>query len=152
MVIRNAEPEDSPPLAQLARSLGQPLDAIAFSRDISVYSDGFFVAEVGGALCGYLIMRAQPTPSCVHGRSPIQLWRLFVSPEYQGKGVAALLMAQAATYARAERHDVIWLGTSADNARAIAFYRKSGFRPVGTAVLHHGHGAHEDLIMCCDTQ
>ena len=59
------------------------------------------------------------------------------------------LLSDGIAYARAKQHDVVWLGTSADNARAIAFYRKSGFRAVGTASLHDGH---EDLIMCLDTE
>ena len=152
MMIRNAKPEDAPSLVDLARSLGQPQDDAAFAQDISSYSEGFFVAEADDRLSGYLIMRPQPKPGCVQAFSPIQLWRLFVSAEYQGKGVATSLISRAIAYARAKQNDVVWLGTSADNARAIAFYRKSGFRPVGTAVLHHGHGAHDDLIMCRGTE
>jgi ribosomal protein S18 acetylase RimI-like enzyme len=45
---------------------------------------------------------------------------------------------------------VIWLGTSEDNARAITFYRKVGFYPIGVAELHHGHESHQDLIMSRD--
>jgi ribosomal protein S18 acetylase RimI-like enzyme len=97
-------------------------------------------------------MRTESAPSCVQARSPIQLWRLFVSPEYQRKGVATQLICQAVSYARAKQHDVVWLGTSADNARAIALYRKSGFHLVGDALLHQGHGDQEDLIMCCDAE
>ena len=150
MIIRTAKSEDASSLAHLANSLGRPQDAVTFLRDISAYSEGFFIAEVDGTFSGYLIMRTESAPHSVQGRSPIQLWRLFVSPEYQGKGVATRLISQALSYARAKQHDVVWLGTSADNARAIALYRKSGFYHVGDALLHHGHGVHEDLIMCCD--
>jgi ribosomal protein S18 acetylase RimI-like enzyme len=152
VIIRTAKSEDASSLAHLASSLGRPQDAVTFSRDVSVYSEGFFIAEVEGTFLGYLIMRTESAPNGVQGRSPIQLWRLFVSPEYQGKGVATRLISQAVSYARAKQHDVIWLGTSADNARAIALYRRSGFHHVGDALLHQGHGDHEDLIMCCNTE
>ena len=152
MIIRSAKSEDASSLAHLAASLGRPQDAVTFLRDISAYSEGFFIAEVDGVLSGYLIIRTESAPKCVQGRSPIQLWRLFVSPEYQGKGVATQLIGQAVLYARAKQHDVVWLGTAADNARAIALYRKSGFHHVGDALLHQGHGDHEDLIMCCDAE
>ena len=97
-------------------------------------------------------MRVEHSPSCVQGQSPVQLWRLFVSTAHQGKGLAASLMSQAFIHARDGAHDVVWLGTSEDNARAIAFYRKSGFTPVGLAQLHHRHDSHQDLIMSCALQ
>ena len=62
------------------------------------------------------------------------------------------LIGQAVSYAGAKQHDVVWLGTSPDNARAIALYRKSGFHPVGDALLHQGHGDHKDLIMCREAE
>ena len=150
MIIRNARPVDAEPLADLARRLGQSIQASGFSEDIATYAAGFYVAEYGQGICGYLVMRAEHAPSCVQGQAPVQLWRLFVSPEHQGKGVAASLMSQAFVYARANAHDVVWLGTSEDNVRAIAFYRKSGFSPVGVASLHRGHDSHQDLILSCE--
>ncbi|MEO7251495.1 MAG: GNAT family N-acetyltransferase [Arenimonas sp.] len=147
MVIRNVQPIDAEPLAELALKLGQPLDASRFSQDIAAYAPGFYVAESSDEIIGYLVMRFERSPCCVQGMSPVQLWRLFVAPEHQGKGVAAGLMSQAFAYARARAHDVVWLGTSEDNARAIAFYRKGGFNPIGVAELHQGHEAHQDLIM-----
>jgi L-amino acid N-acyltransferase YncA len=67
-------------------------------------------------------------------------------------GVATQLISQVVSYARAKQHDVIWLGTSADNARAIGLYRKSGFHHVGDALLNQAHGDHEDVIMCCEAE
>jgi len=143
---------DAGPLTELARALGQPAEISRFSHDIAAYTQGFYVAESSNGISGYLVMRVEHPPSCVQGQSPVQLWRLFVSQTHQGKGVAAGLMSQAFAYARERAHDVIWLGTSQDNARAIAFYRKSGFTPVGLAQLHHGHDSHHDLIMSCALQ
>lgn len=145
--IRGARPEDAGPLAELALVLGQSADRGRFSRDIAAHATGFYVAESGRGISGYLVMRVEPAPGCIQADAPVQLWRLFVAAEQQGKGVAASLMSQAFDHARKGRHDVIWLGTSEDNARAIAFYRKSGFNPVGAAQLHHGHDTHQDLIL-----
>ena len=147
MVIRNVRQVDAGSLAELARALAQPAEISRFSHDIGAYAQGFYVAESSNGISGYLIMRVEHTPRCVQGQSPVQLWRLFVSRAHQGKGVAAGLMSQAFAHARKGAHDVIWLGTSEDNARAIAFYRRSGFTSVGLAQLHHGHDSHQDLIM-----
>ena len=152
MVIRHVRQVDAGPLAELARALAQPTEISQFSHDIAAYAQGFYVAESSNGISGYLVMRVEHSPSCVQGQSPVQLWRLFVSPAHQGTGVAAALMSQAFAHAREGAHDVIWLGTSEDNARAIAFYRKRGFSPVGLAQLHHGHDSHQDLIMSCALQ
>ena len=152
MIIRNAKPDDATPLAELACALGESTEAARFSQDIAQHAKGFYVAEVDGTVSGYLVMRIEQHPGCVQGRSPIQLWRLFVAAEHQGKGVAASLISQAFDHAHARAHDVVWLGTSEDNARAIAFYRKHGFNSVGVAQLHQGHDPHQDLIMSCTVQ
>ena len=147
MIIRAARSSDAEPLARLARSLGIAAEAAAFAQDIAAWVDGFLIAEIDGDVAGYLIARVHDGPACVQAQSPIQLWRLYVAAERQGRGVARELVTHAMAQARVGRHDVIWLGTAPDNARAIAFYGKCGFRSIGTAQLHHGHDAHEDLIM-----
>jgi ribosomal protein S18 acetylase RimI-like enzyme len=152
MVIRNVKQSDAEPLAELAHMLKQPKDVVRFSQDIARYASGFYVAELDNGISGYLVMRIEASPRCVQGRLPVQLWRLFVSRQYQGKGVAAGLMAQAFAHARKNAHDVVWLGTLENNARAIAFYRKCGFDSVGMAQLHQGPDSHQDLIMSCALQ
>jgi len=147
VIIRAAIAKDADTLARLARSLGIAADATAFAQEIAVWADGFLVAELDGNAAGYLIVRVHDCPACVQAQAPIQLWRLYVAAEQQGRGFAGELVAHAMAHARARRHDVIWLGTAPDNARAIAFYRKCGFHEVGTAQLHQTHDAHEDVIM-----
>jgi ribosomal protein S18 acetylase RimI-like enzyme len=147
VLIRHATQADAGALAELGRALEQPWDETGLSTDIDAYGAGFYVAETDTGLVGCLILRTGHVPQCVGGQSPIQLWRIFVAPEHQRTDVAPGLLAQAFAHARGNGHDVVWLGTSEDNARAIAFYRKGGFHPIGVAELHHGHDAHRDLIM-----
>jgi len=147
MIIRAAKQNDADALARLARSLGIAADAATFAQEIAAWADGFLVADLDGDVAGYLIARVHDCPACVNGQSPIQLWRLYVAAEQQGRGVAGELVAHAMARARARQYDVMWLGTAPDNARAIAFYHKCGFLVVGTAQLHHAHDSHEDVIM-----
>jgi len=147
VLIRQATQADAETLAGLGRTLEQPWDATGISTDIAAYGAGFYVAETDACLIGCIVLRTGHVPEGVDGQSPIRLWRIFVDPEHQGTDVAPSLLAQAFAYARESGHDVVWLGTSEDNARAIAFYRKSGFHSIGVAELHHGHESHRDLIM-----
>lgn len=147
MRIRHATQADAQALAGLGRALEQPWDESVLSADIAAYGAGFQVAETDGGLAGCIVLRAGQVPDGVEGQSPIQLWRIFVHPEHQGTDVASSLLSRALAHAHENGHDVVWLGTSEDNARAIAFYRRNGFRPLGVAQLHHGHESHRDLIM-----
>ncbi len=145
--VRLAAPADAAPLAGLAEQLGQALTAERFAQDIAQHPKGFFVAELDNAVVGYLVLRKEYAPKDLHVHAPCQLWRIYVAPSWQGKGIAAGLMEQAIDSARAWGHDSIWLGTGEDNIRAIEFYKKHGFKPLGLAHLHAGHDEHEDLIM-----
>jgi RimJ/RimL family protein N-acetyltransferase len=62
-----------------------------------------------------------------------RLSRILVAPDGRGRGIGAAMVARAATVAF-EVHcvDRIDLGVAADNAAAIACYRKQGFVHVGT--------------------
>lgn len=110
------------------------------------HADLIHLAEVDGSVAGFLVLHRASHPA-VEARHPIQLWQLYVRPEFHGSGVAAQLMATALDHARAHRHDVVWLGVSEDNARGIAFYRKHGFESLGLHEVSGGGHAHLDMVM-----
>jgi ribosomal protein S18 acetylase RimI-like enzyme len=58
-------------------------------------------------------------------------------------------MSAARDHARRHRHDLMWLGVSEHNLRAIAFYRKHGFGALGIHAVGSGAHAHEDVLMSC---
>ena len=57
----------------------------------------------------------------------IELKRMFVLKEYQGKGYGRLLLETAIAYAREEGYDKIFLDTRIELRAAIDLYRKYGF-------------------------
>ena len=149
VVVRAGRVDEAAALETLATAVGLHIDADAFRAQFADPAISLYVAQEGEALVGFLALRIATAPACVHARRPLQLWRLYVVREFHGKGVARSLTGRALVHAHAAGHDVVWLGTEADNARAIAFYDKCGFRAMGTADLH-GHGAmFEDLILAC---
>ena len=107
-----------------------------------------YVGEAAGSVVGYVALAREAHPALT-SRNPLQLWQIYVIPAFHGSGIAAELMATALEYARSHSHDVIWLGVSEHNARAIAFYRKHGFKPLGLQKVGAGQHEHEDLLMSC---
>lgn len=63
------------------------------------------------------------------------IWALFVHPEFENQGIGRLLHDRMLDWYFAQTNNTVWLGTS-PNTRAEIFYRKSGWKEIGT----HGKG------------
>lgn len=105
------------------------------------------LAEVDDTLVAFAQLRAGPAPACVSGAAPIELLRFYVDHGWHGRGVAAALMAEVMTTARARGARTLWLGVWERNPRAIAFYGKVGFTDVGAHVFQLGTDAQTDRIL-----
>jgi ribosomal protein S18 acetylase RimI-like enzyme len=150
MYVRAAEAGDADSLVAVATATGLATSHAEFNGLLADPAVAMYVAidEASGGPVGFLALREHAAPECVQARRPLQLWRLYVIPEFHGRGVARTLTGRALVHAHARGHDVLWLGTDPDNARAIAFYRKCGFRHSGRAALH-GDAEHVDQVLAC---
>ncbi|MEO8176206.1 MAG: GNAT family N-acetyltransferase [Sphingomicrobium sp.] len=77
------------------------------------------VAVVGHALAGYMI-------ATIHGEDDRELDWLMVDPQFHGRAIAGPLTEAGIDWLGRDRAQ--WLNVINDNARAIAFYRKHGFK------------------------
>lgn len=165
LIIRRATAGDAAMLADLAArtfrdafaadNKAEDMDAymsVAFTpaqlaSELSASGNTFFVAEVEGAPVGYAQLRAGDAPTCVTGPDPVELSRLYVSQAWHGRGAAQALMRALVEEARAAGRRTLWLGVWELNPRAQAFYRKWGFRVVGSHVFVLGTDPQTDLLM-----
>jgi ribosomal protein S18 acetylase RimI-like enzyme len=76
--------------------------------------------------------------------------KLYLDPAYHGSGLADELMQSAFAILHAEGLRPIWLSTFSGNSRAIAFYKKWGFRIVGTQEFVVGTDRQKDFLMLYD--
>jgi ribosomal protein S18 acetylase RimI-like enzyme len=77
----------------------------------------------------------------------VEIRRLYVDDEYQGKGLARALMGKADGWARAEGYEGIWLGVWEKNERAFAFYGKMGYVTKGEHMFYVGSSERRDWVM-----
>ena len=77
----------------------------------------------------------------------VEIRRLYVDDEYQGKGLARALMVEAQEWAKAEGYGGTWLGVWEMNERAIAFYGKMGYVTQGEHVFYVGSSERRDFVM-----
>jgi ribosomal protein S18 acetylase RimI-like enzyme len=163
--LRLALPGDAPSLAILAertfrdafgaRNSPENMDlhcAKCFGPDIQLREIGerglvTTLADEAGLLAGFTQLRlARPSPA-VTARKPAELSRIYVTAEWQGRGVARALMDQALADAARAGCDALWLGVWEHNPKAMTFYKKFGFGFVGTHAFMLGNERQRDLIM-----
>ena len=106
-----------------------------------------FVAEMEDQICGYvLVLRSSRHPQ-IENAAPAELRKLYVAPAHHGSGIADELMRQALASLERDRRTAIWLSVFSENPRAIAFYKKWGFRIVGTQFFLVGADPQRDFLM-----
>lgn len=98
----------------------------SFRRLIASKSAAVIVAARDGRVAGYctVLFRAN-SPTA-------RLYSIAVGPGQSGRGIGRMLIAAAEREARARSCNALRLEVREDNPRAIAIYRKSGFRTTGS--------------------
>lgn len=109
--------------------------------------DTLLACDARGVLAGFAQLRAEHAPAGVPTRKPIELKRFYVDKPWQGRGAARRLMEAVEARARVRGARELWLGVWERNERAQAFYRKCGFRRVGTQVFVVGSDPQTDHVM-----
>jgi diamine N-acetyltransferase len=75
-----------------------------------------------------------------------ELSKLYVQPGHHGSGISTALVAAAVDAARLAGKAAVWLGVNEENARANAFYEKSGFVRVGVKKFLVGERWEDDFV------
>ncbi len=112
-----------------------------------------------GSVVGYVLICSPELPSFPVLPTDVELKRIYLFSRFRlapvldaaGRMIANLRPAQALldaalADARALGGSRLLLGTHAGNSRAIAFYRRNGFREVGTRLFQVGSLQCSDLI------
>jgi ribosomal protein S18 acetylase RimI-like enzyme len=96
---------------------------------------------------GYAQMLPAPFPECVKAERPVQLLRFYLLKPFWGSEAAGKLMQHCLLELSRRRYTWVWLSAWEQNERAQAFYRKWGFRAIGTAPFIVGNDRQTDNIM-----
>jgi len=107
----------------------------------------FLIAESEDEPVGYAKLKMNSNDESVKGIKVIEIERIYASQEYIGRGVGKELMKACINEAKQKDCNSIWLGVWEKNPRAINFYKKWGFREVGTHIFMLGDDPQRDFIM-----
>lgn len=89
----------------------------------------FWVAESGGQVVG--IVGALPVKDPPSGRKQLQLFRLSVSSQNRGQGIAKALVRTVLQFARDQGYSDVVLQTSSVQYSAMSLYQGMGFQKTG---------------------
>jgi diamine N-acetyltransferase len=80
-------------------------------------------------------------------QSAIELKRIYVATSWKGRGLAQMLFNEALDEGRRRGGSSLWLSVWERNERAIAFYKKMGFRISGSLTFQLGEDTQTDHRM-----
>jgi len=107
----------------------------------------FLIVEDGDKPIGYAQLTLDSKEEFLTGVNSLEVRRIYASQEYIGKGIGKALMQAAIHEAERRGCDSVWLGVWEKNPRAIEFYKKWGFKEVGTHIFTVGDDPQRDYIM-----
>lgn len=140
-------PPHTPP-ADIAEHIATELTPQRFRHQLLTDGTVFYVVEDEGHLIGYaMLIRASPLPADTPATIPMEIQRIYVAADQHGSGVADALMDRCLHHARTHGYDVVWLGTNEANQRAVSFYRRKGFRVVGSREFTVGSSIECDFVL-----
>lgn len=146
--------------AQVAAQIAAYLQPENFASYLSEPRYRVTLAEVDGAVRGYTLSvlpgpdggpDAPEEAAAVTDRPVAELSKMYVDEDLHGSGLSRVLMADALERLRSEQWEGralrgVWLGTSQLNKRAQKFYKKTGFRLVGTRHYSVGGSRERDYV------
>ncbi len=109
-------------------------------------------AEPGRAPVGYLVLTTPDLPLPDIKPGELEIKRIYLLHRFQGSGIGRRLMDAALAHAKTISCPRLLLGVYGQNADAIAFYERLGYRPVGQREFKVGANTYHDLILARPVQ
>ncbi len=107
----------------------------------------FYFATVSNRIVGYLKINFGQSQTELKDKHSLEIERIYVLKEFQGKKIGQLLYDQAFQIAQQKKSNFLWLGVWEKNTRAIDFYKKNGFVEFDKHVFKLGEDQQTDSMM-----
>lgn len=119
----------------------------AVQRDMALPNIDYLVAEEEGRCAGMIKLRQGDVPALVTAASAIEVQHLYVSPDFQRRGVGHLLMDAALGHCKERGIVGVWLSVWTEASWATAFYLRYGFRSLGEVAFKLAEQPYVDHLM-----
>mgnify|MGYP000193269944 CR=1 FL=1 len=127
--------------------LNENLSIQKLSEELNNKNSHFFFIKDGERNIGYLKLNMGPSQTELKDETALEIERIYVIQEYQGKKVGQQLYEKAIQVAKEKKAQYVWLGVWEENHKAIQFYNKNGFEVFDKHVFVLGDEKQTDLMM-----
>lgn len=120
--FRQANSRDIPAMSAIRLAVGENMLSDPSRVTRQMYEDYLellgrgWVAEIDGVVAGF----------CYANKTDASIWALFISPEYEGRGLGKELLSMAVNWLSGQGHQSVRLSTGA-GTRADRFYASQGW-------------------------
>ena len=127
--------------------LAKAFDRQKLSAELHNKNSNFYFLYCDDHLAGYLKLNKAPAQTDINDVDSLEIERIYVAKEYQGKRLGQRLMDEAIKTAKQRGKKYVWLGVWQKNERALRFYQKNGFYEIGTHTFVMGDDVQTDYIL-----
>jgi ribosomal protein S18 acetylase RimI-like enzyme len=99
----------------------------SFQRDYFAPGTGLWLAQCGRDVVGCIALRRLSNAEHAGVEHAGEIKRLYVRPEFRGRGAALALLVALEQYAEASGYQWLYLDSKDDLQDAIRFYRRHGY-------------------------
>lgn len=163
--LRKASAEDIPALCTMAGKafrdaytgkmpeedlLAYIIKAFSYAQVLAEWQDAgntFLLAFYGQELAGYAKINTNPRPERQETGKYIELERLYLLTEFQGRQIGTVLMEHSIRHATGLGYSALWLNVWEQNTAAIRFYQRWGFEFVDWTIMMRGNDPQKALWM-----
>ena len=138
---------DSNSKENMDKYLTENLSIKKLSEELNNENSHFFFIKDGERNIGYLKLNMGPSQTEMKDETALEIERIYVIQEYQGKKVGQQLYEKAIQVAKEKKAQYVWLGVWEENHKAIQFYNKNGFEVFDKHVFVLGDEKQTDLMM-----
>lgn len=138
---------DSNSKENMNKYLAENLSIEKLSEELNNENSHFFFIKDGERNIGYLKLNMGPSQTEMKDETALEIERIYVIQEYQGKKVGQQLYEKAIQVAKEKKAQYVWLGVWEENHKAIQFYNKNGFQVFDKHVFVLGDEKQTDLMM-----
>lgn len=107
----------------------------------------FYFVKEEDKILGYLKLNTKTAQTDQVLDSSLEIERIYLTQEAQGKGIGKLLMDFSIAEAKRRNLLCLWLGVWEKNEKAIAFYKSYGFEVFADHPFKLGDESQKDLLM-----
>jgi ribosomal protein S18 acetylase RimI-like enzyme len=132
---------------QLADYVARAFNEAQLLEELQRPGSTFYALSRGDEWLGYLKINTPGAQSDLQLPNSLEIERIYLLQQVQGKGYGRLLLDMAIQQARLKGFQRVWLGVWEHNTKAIAFYERHGFRKFDEHVFTMGNEAQCDWLM-----